>query len=159
MAIQARPQDERVRELSPWKRFLGRPELGAVAGAILVFIFFAVVAGDSGFLNFRGVVSWLEVSAQLGILAVAAALLMIGGEFDLSIGSTVGAAGGMEVMAEVMAMILDRVRRVARSGHALARAGIEGVQPIGRGADVHGVARARGRVGLVDAHEPVPHPR
>ena len=86
-------RDERLRTVSPWRKLLSRPELGAVAGAILVFIFFAVVAGDSGFLNFRGVVSWLEVSAQLGILAVAAALLMIGGEFDLSIGSTIGAAG------------------------------------------------------------------
>lgn len=86
-------RDERLRAVSPWRKLLSRPELGAVAGAILVFIFFAVVAGDSGFLNFRGVVSWLEVSAQLGILAVAAALLMIGGEFDLSIGSTIGAAG------------------------------------------------------------------
>ena len=85
--------DERVRAVSPLRKLLSRPELGAVAGAILVFIFFAVVAGGSGFLNFRGVVSWLEVSAQLGILAVAAALLMIGGEFDLSIGSMVGAAG------------------------------------------------------------------
>lgn len=93
MATQARPQDERVRELSPWKRFLGRPELGAVAGAILVFIFFVIVAGDRGFFSFRGAVSYLEVSAQLGILAVAAALLMIGGEFDLSIGSMIGAAG------------------------------------------------------------------
>jgi simple sugar transport system permease protein len=86
-------RDERLRRVSPWRKLLGRPELGAVAGAVLVFIFFAVVAGDSGFLNFRGVVSWLEVSAQLGILAVAAALLMIGGEFDLSIGSMIGAAG------------------------------------------------------------------
>lgn len=86
-------RDERLRAVSPWRKLLSRPELGAVAGAILVFIFFAVVAGNSGFLNFRGVVSWLEVSAQLGILAVAAALLMIGGEFDLSIGSTIGAAG------------------------------------------------------------------
>ncbi len=87
------PPDERLRTISPWRKFLSRPELGAVAGAVLVFGFFAVVAGDSGFLNFRGVVSWLEVSAQLGILAVAASLLMIGGEFDLSIGSTIGAAG------------------------------------------------------------------
>jgi len=86
-------RDERLRRISPWRRLLGRPELGAVAGAVLVFAFFSVVAGDSGFLNFRGVVSWLEVSAQLGILAVAAALLMIGGEFDLSLGSTIGAAG------------------------------------------------------------------
>src|SRR5690625_6688253 len=70
-----------------------RPEFGAVAGAILVFAFFAIVAGDRGFLAARGVSSWLEISAQLGILAIAAALLMIGGEVDLSIGSMIGAAG------------------------------------------------------------------
>jgi len=79
--------------VSPLRRLLGRPELGAVTGAVLVFIFFAFVAGDRGFLSARGISSWLEISAQLGILAVAAALLMIGGEFDLSIGSMVGAAG------------------------------------------------------------------
>ena len=85
--------DERVRDVGPIRRLLARPETGAMAGAILVFIFFAIVAGNRGFLNPRGIASWLEVSAQLGILAVAAALLMIGGEFDLSIGSMVGAAG------------------------------------------------------------------
>ena len=40
-----------------------------------------------------GIVNFLEVSALLGILAVAVALLMIGGEFDLSVGSMIGAAG------------------------------------------------------------------
>ncbi len=60
---------------------------------MLVFAFFAIVAGDRGFLSARGVSSWLEISAQLGILAVAAAMLMIGGEFDLSLGSMIGAAG------------------------------------------------------------------
>jgi simple sugar transport system permease protein len=85
--------DERVRRVGTLRKLLTRPELGAVAGAILVFIFFAVVAGDRGFLSPRGVISWLEVSAQLGILAVAVSLLMIGGEFDLSIGSMIAAAG------------------------------------------------------------------
>jgi simple sugar transport system permease protein len=37
--------------------------------------------------------TYLEVSAELGILAIAVALLMIGGEFDLSVGSIIGAAG------------------------------------------------------------------
>lgn len=85
--------DERLRRISPIRRFLSRPEFGALAGAILVFAFFAIFAGDRGFLAARGVTSWLEISAQLGILAVAAALLMIGGEFDLSMGSMIGAAG------------------------------------------------------------------
>lgn len=92
MAISSQ-SDERVRRVGAFRKLLGRPELGAVSGAVLVFLFFAIVAGDRGFLNFRGITSWLEVSAQLGILAVAAALLMIGGEFDLSIGSMIAAAG------------------------------------------------------------------
>jgi simple sugar transport system permease protein len=60
---------------------------------IVVWIFFAIVAGDQGFLTLKGTATYLEVSAELGILAIAVALLMIGGEFDLSIGSIIGAAG------------------------------------------------------------------
>jgi simple sugar transport system permease protein len=84
---------ERVRKVGALRRWLTRPELAAVAGAILVFVFFAVVAGDSGFLTAGGAASYLEVAAQLGIVAVPVAMLMIGGEFDLSVGSMVGAAG------------------------------------------------------------------
>jgi len=70
-----------------------RPELAAIAGAILVFVFFAIVAGDSGFLTSGGAASYLQVAAQLGIVAVPVSMLMIAGEFDLSVGSMVGAAG------------------------------------------------------------------
>ena len=93
MATATRPLDERVRETGVLRKLLNRPELGAVAGAALVFAFFAVVAGDRGFLTSTGTISYLEVAAQLGILAVPVALLMISGEFDLSVGSMVGAAG------------------------------------------------------------------
>jgi simple sugar transport system permease protein len=71
---------------------LDRPELGAVAGALLVWLFFAVVAG-APFRSVEGTATVLNAAAPLGILAVAVALLMIGGEFDLSVGSTIGAAG------------------------------------------------------------------
>jgi len=67
--------------------------MGALAGAVGVWVFFAIVAGDRGFTSMRGTANYLEVAAQLGILAVAVSLLMIGGEFDLSIGSTIGACG------------------------------------------------------------------
>ncbi len=75
------------------RKLLARPELGALVAAIAIFIFFAVTAGRQGFLTFSGTINYLEVSAQLGILAVAVALLMIAGEFDLSVGSMIGAAG------------------------------------------------------------------
>ena len=46
-----------------------RPELGAAAGTVLVIVFFALVAGASGLFSAKGIVNFLEVSAQLGILA------------------------------------------------------------------------------------------
>lgn len=55
--------------------------------------FFAVIAGDQGFLTLRGTATYLKVASQLGILAVAVSLLMIGGEFDLSVGSMIGLTG------------------------------------------------------------------
>src|SRR3954463_12321862 len=86
-------RDERLRRTPLAKRLMARPELGAVGGAIIVFVFFGIVAAGSGMFSPLGIVTFLDVSAQLGIIAVAAALLMIGGEFDLSLGSMIGAAG------------------------------------------------------------------
>ena len=85
-------RDERLIESGLVKRLLTRPELGAAGGALIVWLFFALVA-PVGFLSLRGTASYLEVSAQLGILAVAVSLLMIGGEFDLSVGSMIGFSG------------------------------------------------------------------
>ncbi len=89
----ANESNGRTRKVSAIRSALTRPELGAVGGAVLVFAFLAITVGDRGFLTFGGTMSWLEVAAQLGIIAVPVTLLMIGGEFDLSVGSMVGAAG------------------------------------------------------------------
>ncbi len=89
----SKPTDERLKQVGRLRRFLSRPETGAVAGAIIIFVFFSMVAGDKGFLAQRGVRSWMEVSAQLGIIGLGATLLMIGGQFDLSVGSMIAAAG------------------------------------------------------------------
>lgn len=86
-------QDDRLQRENPLRRALLRPEVGAIIGALALWLYFAAVAGGSGFLSLRGTASYLEVSAELGILAIAVALLMIGGEFDLSIGSMIGASG------------------------------------------------------------------
>ena len=85
--------DERVRGETAIKRLLGRPELGALAGTVLVFVFFGLVAADTGMFSAKGIVNWMEVSAQLGIIAIGACMLMIAGEFDLSLGSMIGFAG------------------------------------------------------------------
>jgi simple sugar transport system permease protein len=76
----------------PVRRLLQRPEAGAAAGLLLVWSVLALIAGPS-FRSAAGTAAWLNAAAPLGILAVAVALLMIGGEFDLSVGSTLGAAG------------------------------------------------------------------
>lgn len=93
MTAETLPRDERLLRTDWLRRTLRRPEVGAVAGFIFILIFFALAAGGSGLFSAKGVVNFLEVSAQLGILAVAVALLMIAGEFDLSIGSMIGLAG------------------------------------------------------------------
>ncbi|WP_202239341.1 ABC transporter permease [Actinacidiphila reveromycinica] len=76
--------DERLAPRSLARRLLGRPELGAVVGAAAVFLFFSVVA-DS-FLRASSMGTVLYASSTIGIMAVPVALLMIGGEFDLSAG-------------------------------------------------------------------------
>ncbi|BAC69693.1 ribose ABC transporter permease [Streptomyces avermitilis] len=76
--------DERLLRTSPLRKLLGRPELGSVVGAVAVFVFFAIVA-DS-FLRAASLSTVLYASSTIGIMAVPVALLMIGGEFDLSAG-------------------------------------------------------------------------
>jgi simple sugar transport system permease protein len=85
-------QDERLREVSLLTKIMRRPELGALAGLVLVTIFFLSTA-DSSMFTLAGIMNILSPASQLGILAIAAALLMIGGEFDLSIGSMVAFTG------------------------------------------------------------------
>ncbi len=86
-----RAQPNRMRRLV--SRALRRPELGALGATIFVFAAFGLTAGGSGLFSVLGITNFLQVSAQLGILAAAVALLMIGGEFDLSLGSMIGFSG------------------------------------------------------------------
>jgi simple sugar transport system permease protein len=119
---------------SPLRRLLVRPETGAVVGSIAVWIFFAIVAGSSGFVSSRGTSSYLSVSAELAILAVPVALLMIGGEFDLSVGSTVGATGmliailsaqyGWNVWAAIVAALIFAVLIGMLNGYLVLRTGL-----------------------------------
>jgi simple sugar transport system permease protein len=90
--MSAKTSDERVARLSFLSGLMRRPEMGAVAGAVLVFLLFLLVASPTMF-SARGVVNWLTVSGQLGVIAVSQCLLMIAGEFDLSVGSMIGFSG------------------------------------------------------------------
>src|SRR6266511_4500637 len=83
--------DERVAQVGLLRRLLIRPELGAVVGAIAVFTFFATLSPV--FRSVDGIANWLDPASTLGIMAVAIAMLMIGGEFDLSAGVLTGTSG------------------------------------------------------------------
>ncbi|APU42922.1 ABC transporter permease [Streptomyces sp. TN58] len=76
--------DERLAPSSLVHRLLGRPELGAVVGAVAVFVFFSVAAPT--FLQASSISTILYSASTIGIMAVPVAMLMIGGEFDLSAG-------------------------------------------------------------------------
>jgi simple sugar transport system permease protein len=85
--------DERVARSSAFTRLMRRPEAGVVLGLIATFVIFALLPGASSLYSLQGAMTFLTLSAELGILAAAVALLIIAGEFDLSIGSMVGFAG------------------------------------------------------------------
>ena len=74
---------------------LRRPEAGALLGLLAVLVFF-VIFGGIDFLKPAGTASWLNVAANLGIVALPIGLLMIAGELDISIGAMIP-AGSMTV--------------------------------------------------------------
>ena len=67
---------------------LRRPEAGAFLGLVAVLIFFAFFGGVT-FLKPAGMSSWLNVAANLGVIAIPVGLLMIAGELDISVGAMV----------------------------------------------------------------------
>lgn len=70
---------------------LRRPEVGAAVAALGIFLFFS--ASTNAFLTGPGVSTWLYSASLYGVMAVAGSLLMIGGEFDLSVGAMTGTTG------------------------------------------------------------------
>ena len=85
--------DERLANISLASRILRRPEIGALLAAVVVAIFFWTQ--NSLFLKLDGIANWTDVASTIGIPSVVVALLMIGGEFDLSAGVMTGSAGLM----------------------------------------------------------------
>jgi simple sugar transport system permease protein len=106
----ARQESDRHGPKKFFSAVLARPEIGPIGVMLLLFgmlgYFSIPVAEDTwnpfngeGF-NALGIRNNLRVVSQLGIIALGAGLLIIAGEFDLSIGSMIGFAGAC------MAMIL-----------------------------------------------------
>jgi simple sugar transport system permease protein len=74
-----RPAGRRVLD-----RLLARPSIGALFGVLSVGVFFTLQA--PGLLSAGGLATILDIAAPLGIGGVAVALLLVAGQFDLSIG-------------------------------------------------------------------------
>ncbi|ALE73704.1 Inositol transport system permease protein [Pseudonocardia sp. Ae168_Ps1] len=79
------PPASQARSLSA--RLFTRPEAGTVAAALAIFVFFYAIAEP--FRTLDSFATVLYASSTIGIVAVGVALLMIGGEFDLSSGVAV----------------------------------------------------------------------
>lgn len=73
-------------------RGLSIPETGALL-AVLVILFLYFSIASPFFLNQENLVNILQNVAVVGIIACPATLLLISGQFDLSVGSGVGFAG------------------------------------------------------------------
>ena len=68
-----------------------RPEFGSLMGLVVLWTFFAIAANENGFNSLIIFRSILNLSVSIGVIAVVASLLLISGEFDISVGSMVGA--------------------------------------------------------------------
>ncbi|MGQ0840397.1 ABC transporter permease [Actinokineospora sp.] len=126
------PPDERVSTPNVFDRLIVRPEIGALLGAVLVFVFFSVVTEQ--FLTVGGAATWLDDASTLGIMAVAVALLMIGGEFDLSAGvmtastalvtAMLATKAGWNVWAALLAALVFALAVGALNGWLVVRTGL-----------------------------------
>ncbi|MGB0659091.1 MAG: ABC transporter permease [Mangrovicoccus sp.] len=69
-----------------------RPEVGAFAGLLIIFVFFSIFGWDRNFLSPLGAASWLNFASTVGIIAIPVGFLMIAGELDISVGAMVPAS-------------------------------------------------------------------
>ncbi len=83
-------------QLGLLNRLLARPEVGALVAAVVIGIFFLIVAPP--FRSAESLATVLYQSATIGIVAVGVGMLMIGGEFDLSAGVMVTSTGLFNAM-------------------------------------------------------------
>ena len=106
----SRKESDRQEEKKWYSAIFARPEVGPISVLFILFCllgYFSIPEGQfslnpfsgEGF-NALGIRNNFRVISQLGIVALGAGMLIIAGEFDLSVGSMIGFAGGC------MAMIL-----------------------------------------------------
>ncbi|SLN67667.1 Autoinducer 2 import system permease protein LsrD [Aquimixticola soesokkakensis] len=104
---------------SAFARLVRRPEAGSFLGMIAVFVFFVLAAGQV-FVSPAGFASWLNVAAEIGIVALPIGLLMIAGELDLSIGAIIPASSLTVAVIAGFFGLPDGVAVIAALGLGLA---------------------------------------
>lgn len=126
------PGDDRVRQRTAINVLMSRPEIGALVGAFAVFALFFAVA--PAFRNLANVGTILYGSSLIGIMAVGVAMLMIGGEFDLSTGVAATTSGltaalgawyfGLNVWVGVLLALVISLAIGAFNGWMLVKTGL-----------------------------------
>jgi simple sugar transport system permease protein len=87
-----RSESDRLQQESWFQSMIRRPEIGSFIVMMIIIVSLGVASDGKAF-NALGLKNNVAIIAQLGIIAVGAALLMIAGEFDLSIGPMIAFAG------------------------------------------------------------------
>lgn len=128
----ATQKDGRTAERSLARRLLARPEIGALIAAIGVYVFFFAVAPS--FREPSSLATVLYQASVMGIMALPVALLMIGGEFDLSAGVAVTASAltasmlsyqlGLNVWTGVLVALVASLAIGAFNGYMLIKTGL-----------------------------------
>ena len=88
----ARRESDRLQKGGFFTQLRRRPEAGSFLVMVAVIVGIAFASNGNAF-NALGLKNNMSIIAQFGIIATGASLLMIAGDFDLSIGSMIGFAG------------------------------------------------------------------
>ena len=125
-------RDERLAANHRLAGILRRPEVAAGVATLIVFAYFAFTT--DAFAKPGGASTWIFTSSGFAIMAVAVALLMIGGEFDLSAGAMTGFTGlftgiamthyGMNVWAAILLALVAALALGFVNGFLVMRTGL-----------------------------------
>jgi simple sugar transport system permease protein len=85
-------ESSRLQTETRLQKLIRQPEIGALIVMVVIIVALAI-ASDMKAFNALGLKNNIKIIAQYGIIAMGAGMLMIAGEFDLSIGSMIGFAG------------------------------------------------------------------
>ncbi len=129
------------------------PEIVAIISFVLIFIFFAYRAEN--FLSLLSLTNIVSLASIKGVMVVGVAILMISGEFDLSVGSILGVAsyvfalailaGAPPILALLLVLVVSALLGLI-NGLIVVKTGIPSfIATLGTMLAYRGVARALGR--------------